>query len=499
LHLVSAFVAGVPLGLLGALALGRGSWLGVELGTAAGGLLLVLAVAVAARFAAPDTERAHLGRAALVGLAALPAAAAAWLGLLPGPVWAFGAVLLALAVCFALALRATGPGGGALRLLAVAGVVLALGSAAALGAAGLLAAFTAHPFARPTEEQRAKYVYDIDAGVALGPDPGCSAATPAGSRELAVGAAPSLGEAGAVVWFDAPGPDGRRQIHRLERASGAVRCWTCGEPGNNRRPRLAPSGASLVFESDRHASPFEPVNWELYLVGTRGEAPKGSRRLTYDPGPDLFGSLDPGGRLLVWSSPSSGRYAVASAALRSGHGGLLLGSPSLLVDGGAAWVAPLAWSPDARTLAVLRGDPLGLQHAIALDPATGREAPLSPPGAAVAAASFSGDGALLAVATTRPAAATAAVPASLGFLTARLAALGSGEETRFRGTGVRLGAPWSGELSELALDEIASWGHPTGIALEPDGRAFVLGQRRTGEAGAEERLLRVELACPRLP
>jgi len=499
LHRIWAFVAGVPIGLLGALALAPGSWLALEIGAAVGGLILLAAVLVAGRFAGPETERAQLSRAALVGLAALPAAVATWLGLLPGALSWFGAAVLLVGLCLFLALRASGPGGGALRQLATAAAVLVLGSAAALAAGGLLAAFTTHPFSRPTAEQRAQYAYEVDASVALGPDASCSAWAVASSRELAAGAAPSLGEGGAVVWFDAPGPDGRRQIHRLERAGGAPRCWTCGEPGNNRRPRVGPNGVSLVFETDRYATPFEPTNWELHLLSTRGSEPKGSRRLTYDPGPDTFGFLDPGSRLLVWSSGSGGRHAVATAPLRSGHGGLLLGSPSRLVVGGAAWVAPLAWSPDARTLAVLRGDPLGLQQAFALDPATDREAELSAPGAAVAAASFSGDGSLLAITTTRPAAASAAVPASFGFLVARLAALGSGDATRFRGTGVRIGAPWSGELAELPLGELAGYGHPTGIALEPEGRAFVLGQRRATEAGVEERLLRVELDCARLP
>jgi hypothetical protein len=110
----------------------------------------------------------------------------------------------------------------------------------------------------------------------------------------------------------------------------------------------------------------------------------------------------------------------------------------------------------------------------------------------VVAASFSGDGTTLAVATRRPAAAAAAVPSTLGFLVARLAALAPREPARFRGTGVRIGPPWADALAEVALGDVARFGHPTGIALEADGRAFVLGQRH----GKVERLLRVELRCP---
>lgn len=499
LHRFWAVAAGVPLGVLGALALGRGSWLSLEIGAAAGALALLAAVLVAGRFCGPETERGHLGRAAMLGFAALPAAGAAWLGLLPGAAWSFGVLLLLVALLLVLALNASGPAGGALRQLATLAGALVLGAVASVAAAGLLAAFTPHPFAKPDPEKQAQYALEIDAGVALGPEPACDAWTVAASREIGSGAQPSLSDDGAVVWFDAVAPDGRRQVYRMPSAGGDPVCWTCGEPGNNRRPRVSPNDVSLVFESDRHRTWLEPTNWDAFLISTRGTTPKVSRRLTFDPGPDTFAALDPGSRLLVWSSGSGGRYAVASAALRSGHGGLLLGSPSRLLDGGAAWVAPLAWSPDARTLVVLRGDPAGRQQGFALDPATGREMQLSGPGAALVDASFSRDGALLAVATTRPAAASAAVPASLGFLVARLGALDPREDTRLRGSGVRIGAPWSDELAPLSLGELAEWGHPTGIALEPDGGGFVLGQRRTTEDGTQERLVRVELGCARNP
>lgn len=50
--------------------------------------------------------------------------------------------------------------------------------------------------------------------------------------------------------------------------------------------------------------------------------------------------------------------------------------------------------------------------------------------------------------------------------------------------------------SALALPEaLARWGEPTGIAWEPDGSGFVLGQRRAGATGADERLVEVTLSC----
>jgi Tol biopolymer transport system component len=336
----------------------------------------------------------------------------------------------------------------------------------------------------------------VDASVALGPDPHCAASV-AATKDLGPGANPVLAADGSALWFDAPGPDGRRQIHRIQLASGERTCWTCEEPGSNRRPHLAPNGAAILYETDRHAGAFAPVNWDLYLTSARGSVSTGPRRLSYDPAPDAFGSFDPGGRLVVWSSGAAGRYAIATAPLRSGHGGLLLGAPAALVPGGAAWIAPLAWSPDARTLVALRGDPFGVQETFALDPATGRKAPLSRAGAKTVAASFSADGTSLALATTHPAAAAAALPEALGFLVGRVASLRGADGARFRGTGVRIGAPWAQELAEVELGEIADFGSPAGIALAPDARSFVLAQRRSeGAEAADERMLRVDLDCP---
>ena len=45
------------------------------------------------------------------------------------------------------------------------------------------------------------------------------------------------------------------------------------------------------------------------------------------------------------------------------------------------------------------------------------------------------------------------------------------------------------------LGETAAWGGPTGVSLAPDGRSFVLGQRRQAGGGVEERLLTVHLDC----
>jgi hypothetical protein len=493
LHRIWAFAAGVPVGILAALAWDGGAWLALDLSAVAGGAAMFLAVALAGRFAVPEVERAQLAGAASVGLAALPAAAGAWIGLLPGARWMLAAVVVAIAFALLRAMRGHGPR-SAVQQFATAGAALAISTFATVALGGALAAFGAGEPSADQTAKRAAGALDMDASVALGPDPQCEAAV-ANAHPIGSGARPFVSDGGAVVWFDAVESDGRRQVHRLERASGRDVCWTCGEPGNNRRPRLSPNGSSLVFETDRYVSAFEPMNWELELASAQSAHPGRSRRLTYDPGPDTYGGYAPGGGLLLWSSGSRGRYAVATAGLRSGHGGLLLSPANPFAEGGASWIVPLAWSPDARALVALRGDPLGVQETTILDPATGTHRRLAWPDARAVAASFSADGTLVAVATTRPAAATAALPKALGFLTARIAALGSDEPTRFRVSGVRIGAPGADELAPVPLGDHEAWGHPTGIALEPDGRAFVLGQRN---ATGAERLIRVELRCRKL-
>jgi hypothetical protein len=495
LHRIWAFVAGVPVGILAALASGGSAWLALDLAAAAGGFAMLLLVTVAGRYASPEVERAQLAGAASIGLAAIPAAAGAWLGLLPGARWMLAIVILAIALGLLRAMRGHGPRSSLRHQAAAAGAALAIGALATVAAAGVLAALGARGVDATQTQKRASAAFDVDASVALGPDPGCEAAA-AATTEIARGARPEIGGGGAFVWFDALEADGRRQIHRLERATGTDLCFTCGEAGNNRRPRLSPNGSSVVFETDRHVSAFEPTNWELEIASAQAARPGRSRRLTYDPGPDTYGGFAPGGGLVAWSSGSRGAYAVATAGLRSGHGGLLLATPSPLVAGGASWVVPLAWSPDARALVTLRGDPLGVQETSLLDPATGAHRRLEWPGARTVAAGFSADGTRLAVATTRPAAASAALPKALGFLTARIAALGSDEPTRFRVSGVRVGATAAADLDPVALGEHEAWGHPTGIALEPDGRAFLLGQR---SAKGDERILRVELRCAERP
>ena len=151
-----------------------------------------------------------------------------------------------------------------------------------------------------------------------------------------------------------------------------------------------------------------------------------------------------------------------------------------------SWIVPLAWAPDARTLVVARGQPLAPLLGERIDPATGESWPVAR-GLLSGGVSFSADGSLMAVASTAPSGVTRLVPVALGNLLARAA-----DEANAGAEGTRIAIGDVGtELAEVELGPVARWGAPTGIALSPDARAFVLGQR--GSRG--ERIVRVELVC----
>lgn len=493
-----SFASGLPLGAFAAIAwapdteraLARVPW-----GALAGGAVLVALVSLLARWRDEEPERGrHLAMAASLGWLALPAAAAWWLGFAPGRAGWLALCVAALAVALWRGATAIGPAGGPARgVLRVASAVVG-GALAALVIGSAWAAARGSGVPEPAP-RLATLVYDLDAAVVTRPLPACAPE----ARSVRVlrehGAHPALAPDGRTLWFDAavPADGGRRQIHRLERGSGEVTCWTCGQPGNNVRPMVGSNGLGLVFDSDRHATWLHPDDTELYLSATNRAMQ--ARRLTFHPGPDERALLGPDARLLAWSRREGGRWEVATAALRSGHGGLLLGNVGVLAEGGAQWIAPLAWSADARTLVAARGNPFAPLAGFALDPATGEQVVV---GEGLApAASFVADGGWLAFATTQGGHWGGALPAALGFaLGARATAIETHAPLR---TGTRV---WTGPAAdpsaaqEIALpEEVARWGEPTGVALEPDGTGFVLGQRRAGAQGVEERLLEVELAC----
>jgi len=493
-------LAGVPLGILAVLAIApdAAAWT-VEAGALAGGLALLAIVWLVARRRDDDPDRGrHLATTTGLAFAAWALLAGRLFGIGP-PLLASGAALLVLlALAIARAAWRTGPAGGPGRWAAVALGALLAGVATALAWTGIGAAFAPAP-AAPTPPQ-IDAVYDLDARVVTRPLPRCAARPARIEPLLDRGAHPRYTADARVLWFDARAEGGRRQLHRLERESGAVQCWTCGEDGNNRYPAPTEDGAGVVFETDRWATPRDPANTELHLTGGGGTAPEfGSRRLTVSPGPDERPLFGPGGGIVAWSREHDGRYDVVLAPIRSGHGGVLLGRTRPLLPGGAAWTAPLAWSPDARLLLLVQGNPLRPLEALTLDMVTGQTTWVGGDFPGSATASFGGDGGWLALPFATRARVAGLLPAWLGFAVAPLARLGLGDGLRFEPpAGVRAGEPW-GEGAPIDLGEDAAWGEPTGVALEPDGRAFVLGQRRRTSAGIEERLVRVVLDCASPP
>jgi hypothetical protein len=461
------------------------------LGAAAcGGVAVLLAVSLAARTRDDDLDRVrHLALHATLALGALPAAAAAWLGLAPGAGWLLLLLVGALGFAVYRASRLRGPVGGVPRRLLFVVVVL-LGSTAGVAILAGLAARLAPP-APGTSPERSAAIYQLDAGVVTRPLPRCESKLADNRVLAALGARPRLAPGGGPVWFDAETSDGRRQVQRLDRSTGVIECWTCNEPGNNLRPVPSASGVSIVFESDRHLSWSEPTNTELYLA--RSRAGGLARRITHFPGPDGFPVFHSGG-VVVWSRGVNGSQYVVSASLKSGHGALFLGSPGALFNAGTRFSVPLAWSPDARHLAIGAGQPFRPLRVTLLDPATDEALDVAGRVPAGSTAAFSADGGWMMLATSEPRGLAGLAPDSLGFLLARVPDPVRDRLARFRGTRVLVGAPGQ-PLMELDLGELASWGAPTGIASEPDGTGFVLGQRRPGPDGVEERLVEARLDC----
>ncbi len=492
------FFAGIPVGGVIALAALRApAPLQLVWGGLAGGVLLTLAVSLLARGHEDEFERGrHLAAATSFGWAAVPAAVAVFFAWSPGP-WVYvGLVVAVLAAALFVATRALGPAGGLLRWNLRAAVISLAASALVLALAAAGAALLA---TAPEPSTRFSAVLDaIDAEVVTRPLPVCSAEPSAVAVLLERGAHPALSPDGAHLWFDAAsGADGgRRQIHRLDRASGTVLCWSCGDLGNNVHPSISPSGVSLVFQSDRHASWRHPDDTDLYLAAAqRADNPDRGRRLSFTIGPDESPVFGPGPMMVTWSRRLAGRYDVVAASIRSGHGGLLLGTPGVLASGGAEWIAPIAWSPDARNLLVARGNPFAPLALEALDPDTFTHQSLASDGAL--AGSFNGDGGWLGFATTRPLQWAGVLPRAFGFALAPLAVARGAHEPLYRDTGIRSGAsaqPADAATIALAAD-VASWGEPTGLAIEPDGSGFVLGQRRRSDDGVQERLVAISLAC----
>jgi hypothetical protein len=478
------FAAGLPVGALAGVAFAVPGVMPVALGALAGGALLLLVGSGIGR----GGQGQRVAAAAQTGWLALPAVDAAWLELAPGPLPFLSLAVVVVAMALAGAARGRAPGSalrtGAVSLLA--GLVLVPGLALALAAAGASAPALG--------EGTAAAIFDLDARVVTRPLPSCRPAPAAIEVLLDRGIQPRLAAAGSWLFFEAAANDGRRQVQRMDAAGGEPQCLTCPEPGNNRRPAPGRDGTVVVFDTDRWADHDAPANTELqHLRVTKDGAPHPSRRLTFDRTRDDHAVLSPAGASLLWSRQAGGRFSVASAGFRRGHGALLLSSPKAVAAGGAAWTAPVAWSPDARALAIAGGNPLGLLRGQVLDPATGGLSELGTALSGAGGVDFSADGGRVALVEAEGAAGLGVLPAGVGVLLGvlppgRVGAAPPG------GTRLRIGDT-GGELMAVELGEAGAWGAPAGVASSPDGTWLVLGQRRKQSGTVLERLLRVTLDC----
>jgi hypothetical protein len=478
------FAAGLPVGALAGVAFASPGVMSAAVGALAGAALLLLIGSALGR----GGRGRSVAAAAQTGWLALPAVDAAWLELAPGPLPFLALAVVVLAMALAGAARGRAPG-SALRtgiVALLAGLVLVPALALALAAGGASAPALG--------EGTAAAIFDLDARVATRALPRCAAAPAEVAVLLERGVHPRLAAAGSWLFFEAADDEGRRQVHRMDTAGGEPQCLTCAEPGNNRRPAPGRQGRIVVFDSDRWADWNAPANTELqHLRVTKDGAPHPSRRLSFNRTRDDHAVLSPAGASLLWSRQAGGRFSVASAGFRRGHGALLLSKPNAVAVGGAAWTAPLAWSPDARALAIAAGNPLGLLRGEVLDPATGALTELGAALHGAAGVDFSADGGRIAVVEAEGAAGPGALPGGVGVLLAALPTDWLGAATR-GGTRLRIGDTGS-ELAVVELGEAGAWGAPAGVASSPDGTWLVLGQRRKQDGTARERLLRVRLDC----
>lgn len=494
-----SFFAGLPLGALVAWALLGPADEGARLtlGALAGGVALLSLVSFLARRRDDDPGRtSHLASAACVGFAAWPALGSVVLGLPPGPGWLAAITLAALAVALVRGARMRGPSIGSARRLGLALVAITLGALVSLGISVIVSGSGSAPEA---SERLAISLYDIDAKVVTRALPTCAAEPARIQVRQDRGARPRLTGDDGTLWFDAADADGRRQLHRLVRDSGEVTCWTCAEAGNNARPFPSADGRAVVFETDRHARWWDPTNTEVQLIQVQENGPlRASRRLTYARGPDDHALLTPGLRSLVWSRRDAG-HRVVTAAIRQGHGGVVLGPEATLARGGAVWIAPIAWSPDARSLVVVSGNPFRPLVARRLDLAAGTVTDLGDD-VAPGGAAFNGDGGFAALAGARRRRLAGLLPSMFGGVLAPFATdLGLGRAL-LRDTDVRVGASLGASQGDqapltLALGEVARWGEPTGLAMTADGRTIFLAQRRADETETAERILEISLDC----
>jgi hypothetical protein len=492
-----AFATGLPVGTLaGWVLLGTPHSPARLLYCALGfGILWALLISSVAHYREGDSNRsAHVaiaGSSALVGFPGLFAAVAQL-----STEWALLSTVFAVMGVGALyGARTRARPGSWLRQVVFAIGFLSIGGLVVFGTAAAVAA--SRVVAPITNEQRAAGIYDIDAHVVNRPLPACGSDPSKIEVLLDRGARPRLDRAGRYLWFDAE-VEGARQIHRLDLESRDVRCWTCGEAGNNLRPIVVNGLNAVVFETDRHATLWEPFNTELHAIATRSGVPSPSRRLTRNTGADDHAIAGPQSSRIVWSRLEDGRYSIVSARIRGRTDGLSFGPMTTLEAGGSAWLAPAAWSPNARALVIVEGNPFRPLAAHAIDFATGSIIDMAGDLASAGAVAFNRDGGWMVTAREGERAARAPfgwMPPGAGFVLAAHARAVERAGPLLRISDPRVRLSELGSLGvDLSLGANGNWGSVTGLAATGDGTQVILGQQRLADA-LDERLLSLTLDC----
>jgi len=499
-----AFIAGLPVGaLLGWVLLGapHSSKSPEQLLYCALGFGILWALLISSislfREGEPGGRRhvAIAGSSALVGVPALFAAvaqlSAGWM--------LISTVFAVMGIGFLYGFWTSAQPGGWLRQILFALGFTVVGGMMVFGTALLVATSRAMP---PLyDEPRAAAIYDIDARVVNRPLPTCGSDPQKIEVLLDRGARPRLGGEGRFVWFDAA-VEGARQIHRLELESRDLQCWTCGEAGNNLRPAPVKGVKAVVFETDRYTSLWEPFNTELQGIEAGSGPSSPSRRLTRNTGPDDHAIAGPERNRIVWSQLNAGRYAIVTARLQRRVQGFSFGSVETLEAGGSAWLAPAAWSPNARAMVVVEGNPFRPLAAHSIDFATGLITSMAGDLTSAGAVAFNGDGSWMVTVREKERAARGPLgwlaPVA-GFVLAAHATVREREGPLLRVAEPTVRLSKFGSVGvDVSLGKHGNWGAITGLTATADGTQIILGQQATTRernAGPKERLLLLTLAC----
>jgi hypothetical protein len=113
---------------------------------------------------------------------------------------------------------------------------------------------------------------------------------------------PAMPQAGGSRIVFSSNRDGQTQIYLMNSdGSGQVRLTNSG--GNDDCPRWSPSGAKVLFQSDRD-NPSTGYN-DIYVMNPDGT---GQARLTTDPSDDSSASWSPDGSRIVFQSIRNGQF-----------------------------------------------------------------------------------------------------------------------------------------------------------------------------------------------